>query len=262
MKFFSRILACLFLTMVVFTSQAQTKTSAAPAIDPGALRILKGMTDYLAAASNFSYHSESEYDVVQESGVKIAFGASRNILVSRPNRLRADVERRDGVRGTIVFDGKNIWAIVPDENVYASAPQPGDLGESLLFAVSELNITAPLAELLAPDFYETATSKLTGALDLGETVVAGVACDHLLFSNDYTDAQMWITKGDKPVLRRIVITYREEPGEPQYRAQFTNWDMSPDDTSGKLKFDPPEGSQRIRFYKPETDAGLVQEKDS
>ena len=39
------------------------------------------------------------YDVVQESGQKIEFGELRNVTVSRPDRLRIEVERSDGQKG-------------------------------------------------------------------------------------------------------------------------------------------------------------------
>ena len=107
-----------------------------------------------------------------------------------------------------------------------------------------------MADLLEPDLYERVTTELTGALDLGEKVVSGVVCDHLLMSNDYADFQLWITTGDRPVLKRIVITYKEEPGEPQYRAQFRDWDMAPENVRARLDFRPPDGAERIRFYVP------------
>lgn len=261
-------LICLLSLLLVGTAQAQTtaeeavdamldESADAPVIEPEALSVFKGMADYLASSDEFAFHFESAYDVVQESGIKVEFGESRKVLLSRPNKLHAESRRRDGMRGVFVFDGDNIWAYAPDENVYAMMEQPGDLDEALDFAVSELRMKAPLADLLSTDFYENVESGLTGALWLGESVVAGVACDHLLLSNDYADFQMWITSGDKPLLKRIVITYREEPGEPQYRAHLVKWDMSPEDTAGQFAFEPPDGAERIRFYVPapaETDA--------
>lgn len=253
MKIQSRILACLLSTLFVFAVQAQTlpdEAAEAPDIEPEALSVLKGMADYLAASGEFAYHAESSYDVVQESGAKIEFGASRKVLVARPNRLRMEAQRRDGVRSILVFDSKEMWVYAPGENAYAKADQQGDLDEAMHFAVTEMRLKAPLTDLISPNLYDNVTGRLTGALYLGETVVAGHACDHILLSNDYSDFQMWVTMDDKPVLKRIVITYREEPGEPQYRAQFLEWDMSPRDVAKQLEFEPPEGSERIRFYIP------------
>ena len=242
------------LTSVAWAQTAPDSTADAvpkpPSIDPEALEVLKGMADYLVSATEFAFHTESGYDVLQPSGVTVEFGASRNTLVSRPNRLRIDSQRRDGMRSAIIFDGENIWGFGPDENVYAKTEQVGDLDESIDFVVAELRIKAPLADIVSPDLYEIVTSELTGALYLGETVLVGVVCDHLLMSNDYADYQLWIATGDQPLLQRIVITYREEPGQPQYRAQFMNWDMSPEDTKARLQFEPPDGAERIRFYVP------------
>ncbi|UCG73818.1 MAG: DUF2092 domain-containing protein [Chromatiales bacterium] len=221
-----------------------------PAIEAEALQIFKRMADYIASSEEYSYHAESSYDVVQPSGMKVEFGGTRKVLVSRPNRLRMDGERRDGVRGVLLFDSENIWMFDPDENVYATADQPDDLGASIEFAVVELSMNAPLADLLVTDVYDRVTANLIGALDLGETVVSGVVCDHLLMRNDYTDFQMWITTGDQPVLKRIVITYKEEPGEPQYRAQFVEWNMAPEATAARLDFRPPADAEQIRFYLP------------
>lgn len=273
MKLHGRNLICFLSLAFVCMAQAQTtaeeavndvleeSSADAPAIEPEALSVFKGMADYLTSTGEFAFHFESAYDVVQESGIKVEFGASRKISLSRPNRLHVESQRRDGMRGVFVFDGDNIWAYAPDENVYATAEQPGDVDETIDFVVTELRMKAALADLLSMDLYEKVESELTGALYLGETVVAGVACDHLLMSNDYTDFQMWITTGDRPVLKRIVITYREEPGEPQYRAHIVKWDMSPEDTGGQFEFEPPDGAERIRFYVPAPATEMDQEDE-
>ena len=262
------VLAVLSL-MLVCSAQAQTgaaskayESATVPEIDPKALEILKRMADYLSEAPVFSYRSESNYDVVQPSGVKVELGASRRVVVARPNRLKSEVQRRDGLRGQVVFDGKTIWAYEPDENIYAQAQQPGGLDESLLFAVTELHIKAPLMDMFSADFYTKVTNNLVGAHDLGEKVVEGVICDHLLMRNDYTDFQLWISTGDKPLLKRIAITYREEEGEPQYRSRLLDWDLAPKQATDKIRFEPPKGAQRIRFYVQDADKGLHQEGDS
>lgn len=223
-------------------------TDSAGEIDAEAMDALKELADYLGSTDTFSFHAEYSFDVVQDSGAKVEFGSSRHTLVSRPNKMRVESQRRDGLKSVVIFDGDNIWAFAPEPNVYAQADQPGDLDESIDFAAAELRMKAPMAELVSPDLYQTLQTNLTHALYLGETVVAGVQSEHLLLSNDYADFQMWIATGDQPLLQRVVITYREEPGEPQFRAQFLDWDMSPTDTTGKFSFQPPDGAERVRFY--------------
>ena len=229
---------------------AQEDETASTELEPEALAVLKSMADYLGAAETFSYRSVSGYDVVQDSGIKVEFGKSSRVLVGRPDRLRLEMQRRDGLRSVMVFDGETIWAYSPDHHVFASTPQPGPLDESVDFVVAELRVKAQMADLISPRLYESATANLTRALYLGETVLAGTDCHHLLMSNDYADFQLWITSGDSPVLRRIVITYREEAGEPQFRASFFEWNMSPEDAAARLRFTPPEDAEQVRFYIP------------
>ncbi len=257
----SRILACVMLLALGLGANAQDADTSAelPEIEPQALEILKRFSDNLAAAKAFAYEVHSSYDVVQRSGVKAEFGSSRKTLVSRPDRLRVEMQRRDGVRGIIVFDGKNMWVYEPDQNVFAQAEQVGDLSETINYAVSELRVKAPLAELAAPDLYAEVTRDINRAYHLGERVVLGVNSHHLLFSNDYADFQLWITTGDNPVLQRVVITYREERGQPQFRAQFTNWTLNPKDTAGKFEFTPPADAERIRFFVAPPPTDLDQE---
>lgn len=261
MEIRSQILACLLPTMMAFAIQAQPtpgdaveevtveviEEAPAPVIEEQALAVLKGMADTLDAAPQFDYEIETTFDVVQQSGTKIEFGASRKIQVSRPDLMRMEVQRRDGTLANVVFDGKKLWVYIPEQKVYAKAEQHGDLVEAIDYAVSELGMEAPLQSLVSPNFYESALANLTRALLLEESVVMGVACEHLLLSNDYTDFQLWITKEDKPVLRRIVITYREAPGEPQFTAQFLKWDLSPEHEPGQFTFAPPKDAREIRF---------------
>ena len=230
--------------------------------DTDAMAALKDMAEYLGSADIFAFHAEYSFDVVQDSGAKVEFGATRHTLVSRPNKMRVESQRRDGLESVVIFDGDNIWAHAPELNVYARADQPGDLDEAIDFAAAELRMKAPMAELVSPDLYANLEEQLTRALYLGETVVAGVPSEHLLLSNDYVDFQIWIASGEQPSPQRVVITYREETGEPQFRAQFLEWDMSPKETADKFEFRPADDAERVRFYIPAPATDLDKEDAS
>jgi hypothetical protein len=265
MRDWTRICGCLLAMLLGLQTQAQDTADAASGdaeIDADALSVLESMADYLVAAETFAYRAEYAFDVVQDSGVKVEFGASRKTLVSRPDRLHVESQRRDGLRATVVFDGEHIWAYAPEQNVYAQTEQVGDLDTAIQFAVAELRMKAPMADLLSPDLHEILTKQLTRAYYLGETVLVGVDCHHLLLSNGYADFQMWIRTGDKPLPQRIVITYREETGQPQFRAQFLEWDFAPTVTADKFRFEPPDGAERVRFYVPAAATDLDQENAS
>ena len=47
--------------------------------------------------------------------------------------------------------------------------------------------------------------------------------------------------------RQLVITYKEEPGAPQYRARFTEWDFQPRLSPHYFDFVPSAGADEIEF---------------
>ncbi|MGI9264570.1 MAG: DUF2092 domain-containing protein [Gammaproteobacteria bacterium] len=247
------------LASTTHAQEASVDTSEMDEIDPVVLGILKQAADFLVAEKTFGFKSETSYDAIQEDGTSVEFGGSRRVLVARPDRLRIETQKRSGDKGLLLFDGENMWGYSPEQKAYATTAQVGDLDESLDFTVSVLRIKAPLADLLSPQLYETMTDGLVGALYVGQSVVMGTPSHHLLISNDYVDVQLWVAEGDQPLIQRIVITYREEQGQPQFRAQFLKWEMSPGNVESELKFSPPEDSERIRFHVP---ASAADEEDA
>ena len=59
--------------------------------------------------------------------------------------------------------------------------------------------------------------------------------------------QLWIAQGDQPLPRRRVITYKDAEGQPQFRAQFSEWNLSPDAPDSPFAFTPSEGATKIAF---------------
>jgi hypothetical protein len=57
---------------------------------------------------------------------------------------------------------------------------------------------------------------------VGEATIAGILCDNLALRNEDEDVQLWVAQGDKPVPRRIVVTYKNLDGQPQFWTQFVS----------------------------------------
>ncbi len=89
-------------------------------IDPDALQILKGMTDYLGSLQRFSMYTENSYEDVLATGQKIQFSFSSSIVAQRPDKLR--VKRWDGQsKRLFIYDGETLsfpplqWRVVEQE---------------------------------------------------------------------------------------------------------------------------------------------------
>jgi hypothetical protein len=61
------------------------------------------------------------------------------------------------------------------------------------------------------------------------------------------DYQIWISKGEQPLPQRLVITYREADGQPQFWARFVKWDINPELGDSLFFYGPGEGAEEIPF---------------
>jgi hypothetical protein len=237
------------LAAVAGGARAQAPAEAPAAIDPEALAIARRAGDFLRDAKRFSFSADSGYEVVQEDGSKLEFGASRRYTVQRPDRVRVETELREGGRRLTVFDGKSFVMADLDQNAYARA----DLkkGRDIDFVIGlvrdRLDAPLPLAELLRNNPRQGIEDSLESADLVGTERLRGVDCDHLALRNPDADVQLWIARGERPWPQRVVITYRNLPGQPSFWADLEDWSLSPELAASTFTFTPPAGAERVRL---------------
>ncbi len=215
-----------------------------PVIDPNADKLMKRMGDYLAQAPFFSVNAEVWQDLQLGSGQRIQAGRTVTLQVRRPDRFHAEV-RSPRRNRALYYDGKSITLLNRVRNFYGSIPAPASLDEALDTASDRFGITLPLEDLIVSDPYASAIQKVVSGRDLGPVTVLGVPCEHLAFSQDVIDWQIWIEDGVKPVPRKIVITYKDEDGSPQYTAIFSDWDFQTKLPDFLFTFEPPSGASKV-----------------
>lgn len=231
-------------------SQPSVEGQATPAATDSqrhAGALLERMTQYLAGLPAFSVAFHSGYDAVQPSGQKIEFGETRRITMARPDRLRIEEVSSDGKRDLAVFDGRTISAFNADDNVYAQAPQPGGLDDALAYFVRELRMRMPLALLLTSRLPEVLPARVRTVDYVESTEILGRRTHHIAGRTDSTDFQFWIADGERPLPLRVVITYVQAPGQPQFWANFADWNTSPKLEPGTFQFMPPKDARQIAF---------------
>jgi hypothetical protein len=204
---------------------------------------LVDMAANLADTKQFSVAIHMTYDVLQESGEIIEFGEARTLQISRPEYLRVDAQQSDGDRGGLIFDGKTITQFSDTQNVYSQIDRPGDVDGAIRYAVGELGVRLPLARMLVTSFPQE-ISKLTTDIDLVEQNTLGPEPTvHIAGRTDDLDYQVWIREDNFPT--RIVLTYKNAPGQPQFRADFSDWNTAPSLKRGSFIFTVPDTSEKI-----------------
>ncbi|MGQ0593776.1 MAG: DUF2092 domain-containing protein [Gammaproteobacteria bacterium] len=237
--------------------EATTRAAESPVAGPAAATpvepqadaeaILMGMAELLSRTQRFSVNVLSSYDTVQPSGQKIEFGDNRTLTVSRPDRMRAEAERSDGDKQLVLFDGKAITVYSSPRNVYATISKPGDLDDAIAYFMRDLHMRLPLALLFVNRLPAELEHRVQSVDYVEKTSILGAPAHHLAGQTTTVDFQIWVADGGQPLPQRVVLTYKDAEGEPQFRAQFSDWNLAPEISDSMFAFTPPEGAEKIAF---------------
>jgi hypothetical protein len=245
-KWFLRSIISATALVLLLTSPAQSAGDDGT-IDAAAMKSIERMSEFLASAKQFTVTIDIGYDVVQEWGQKVEFGETRVVTVRRPDGLRVETTNRDGSVSGVLFDGKEIAVFDLKDKVYATEARPGSLDDAIAHFVNDLGMRLPMAAVLQGRLAQDAKEWAREVHYVEASTIAGVPCDHVALHGDWEDVQLWIARGDRPLLQRMVITYTRAEGKPQFSAQLGKWDLAPNLSDDFFAFTPPAGAAKIAF---------------
>jgi hypothetical protein len=187
-----------------------------------AKRLLKAMSEYLAAQKALSFEYDATLEVVTKEEQKLALVSSGDVSLSRPDKIL--VTRAGGFADVdMSFDGKTLTILGKNLNIYAQQDMPGTLNHLVDELRFKHNRPLPAADLLLSDSYDALMHDVVDVKDLGSGVVGGVECDYLAFRTEEVDWQIWIAQGERPYPCRYTITTKLLAGAPQYTIQIRDW---------------------------------------
>ena len=218
---------------------------AAPARDPKAIAALERMGAYLRAQTVMKIMAETATDDVISGDQKVQLVGTVDLMVHRPDRLRANVSTDRKIE-QVYYDGKTFTVYQPRLNYYASFAAPPTLAGLMDVAEQRYGLDMPLADLFAWGTDRSRPADILGATNLGTSVIKGARCDHYAFHQADVDWQVWIQQGDQPLPRKLIITTITERSQPQHQAVLT-WDLAPKIADEVFSFSAPEGAKRIEF---------------
>jgi hypothetical protein len=214
-------------------------------LDPRAVEKLQRMSDALAKTRSLSLKAESLYDQVESSGVKIKRAVSQEVVLRRPDSLYFRSVRDDGKVREGRYDGKALTIVPEGGGTYARVEVQGTVDTMLDLIQADYQVNVPVADLLYDDLYGRVKDRLLSGVDLGERTIGGEVLDHLSFETTGVDWQLWLERGDRPLPRRLVVTFVNAPGEPEYLTVIKEWKLDPTIEGEMFRFDPPADWRRI-----------------
>jgi hypothetical protein len=234
------IIGCGLLVGAVCTNApAQTN------ISPRAESVLHSACDFLAHTRAFSLSAEVWREHVDETGQKIQFSRNLEMDVKRPSGLRLEISSPLSARG-FWYDGKTLTILDRKHNWFSTIDMPSTLDKTA-DAAHDQGIDLPLVDLALSNPYKNAMEKVLTGRYYGISPVLGVDCHHLAFTQDNVDWQIWIEDGPQPLIRKFVITYNNEPGEPQFTALITSYNLTDRIADSDFVFERPPGATQIEM---------------
>jgi len=240
-KISSIVIASLTATMIPSMALSQK----APDIDSKAKSLLEQSNNYLKKQPFYSFQADISFDDVLPPAFKIQYHAISKVKVRRPNGVFVEYvgDRRTA---NFYYDGNTLTLWDKIKNVYGVVPTPSTIDATISTIIDKYDFSFPLADFISSNFYKKLTEKIKTGYYVGTSLIGGVVTHHLAFSEDNIDWQIWIEAGDRPLPRKILITYKNLPGSPQYSAIFSEWDFQPLNQD-IFTFKPPEEAVKIEF---------------
>ena len=204
------------------------------------------MGQCLAAAKSVTFDSHAISDELMPDGQKLQYARNQKVQLRRPDKLVADVV---GDKEDLQFryDGKTVTLYNPRNNSWGSTDAPASIDQTLDMLAQKYGMAIALADLVFADPYKCLIENVRTGQYLGTGYVLDTKCHHLAFRQAAVDWQIWIEDGDKPLPRKVVITFKESPAHPQYTAFLSNWNLSAELPDSAFTFTPPADSKKVEF---------------
>ena len=230
------------LLVAVIASGCLSASSVSAQVDESR-RILKNMSDYVAAQKAISGTMDTDIEVVTPSLQKIQFASSGTFSLSRPDRFRAT--RSGGYSEVeLVFDGAAATILGRHANIYTQVKSPGSFDQLVSRLRDEFGVSIAGADLLLTNPQEQLMTDVLEIAHIGHGVIDGVDCDHIAARGQEVDWQLWVEIGPRPIPRKYVITSKAVTGGPQYTLRIKTWSTEPI-SADSFVFKAPPGAKMV-----------------
>ena len=227
------------------TAPAGSAQPAANAVDPASIQALKNMGAHLQTLKRFKVTTDLTGERVLADGQRLQHSATANLEVVRPNMLRARMFSARAER-EIFYDGKLATIFIPAQKAYSTVEFTGNLGELINRLEERYGVEMPMADMFLWGTPAAPLDKIESAMNAGQDFIDNDLCDHYAFRQGMFDWQIWITTGDKPLPRKLVITNRSDEARPQ-SVQYFGWNLKPTFKDSIFKFTPPKGATAVEL---------------
>jgi len=234
MMLIKRASAALVIATIFGLSTAIAQTTPAPikappkqlpAIEQGALDIVKAMSTKLASAKTLQFQVRVQSEAPSIDNIAVIYTSNSEFTLQRPNKLTA-VRTGQGNPSELIYDGQSVAVITPDSNLVAFSKAPGNIDAMAQFIFEQAGMYFPGGMILLSDPYANITSDLRAAFIVEKSkLVGGVETDVVVLAGSGVEGQFWIGSQDKLPYMMTMI-YTKEPNRPRVTLEFRDWKIN------------------------------------
>ena len=213
-------------------------------------QVLNQVCNFLKAQNSFTVEMDITYDNVLDTGEKVQYSAHQKVWVRKPNQLRSDY-MGDERNTRFYYDGKSFTLYTTDLDLYATKVAAPSIDQVVKNIEANYGFTIPLSNLFVSDPCAAVTSDIQKSVFVGSNMVNRVPGYHILFTGEERDWQIWVSQARQPLPMKVVITYKNLPGAPQYTAVLSRWNFISKIPADTFTFEPPVGAISIEFLPAE-----------
>ena len=223
---------------------ARAAEPTTPAISTAASADLQHMSKTLLS-KDFSFKAQTIRVYQDEGGEFLHIVHNLDVTVRRPDRLSVKAAGDDGAT-ELLYNGKTATVFNVGDKKYSQVPVPGSL-EGMLGELSQrLHVDFPLADFLTDNPCRSFLSGVTSGKEINVVTIDGVPCRHLFFTQAGSiELELWLENNARALPRRLIVTYRALPGQPNFIAAFSDWKFAINPTDAEFTFRPPAGAAKV-----------------
>jgi hypothetical protein len=212
-----------------------------PAVTEEASAALLRMGQAMSAADGFSFQAKTIRVYMDQGGEPLHIFHTMKVTVRRPNKLLVDLTGDDG-SDRLVFDGNTFTIYSARDKRYAtlSVAEGTSIDGMLKEAIGRYGVDFPLADFLSEAPNKAFLSGVASGRVVNTVTIDGALYDHLVFSQPPGILlELWLPKTAQSLPRRLIVTYGALPGQPNFIAEFSDWNLSVHPADSEFVFQPP-----------------------
>src|SRR4051795_10737685 len=223
---------------------------AAEPLPPGALAISSEASTAIqqmgkTLANDVSFKARTIRVYQDASGDFLHIGHAVSVVARKPDHLAVDVTGDDGA-SKLLYDGKEVSAVDETDNKYAQVAMSGNLDKIMEEVSDRLHIDFPLADFLTSDPAKSFLTGVTSGKEVDTVKIDGTPCRHLFFTQSGgTELELWVENNDRALPRRLIVTYRALPGQPNFIAELSDWNIGTKAPDSTFQVQPPPGATKV-----------------